>query len=606
MISNIYSPISNYLQNKKNISTENIKGLFPNNMTSNAYISDVAKKSHKKIKNIKNKKVKVFFPKFDGKIYDPTLNKALNVLKLNEEQLQKEIQKRKNNINLLKGEVSLNNVNNNHELEKEKKKAEDKIKLLERENSISIEKLEEIKNRRNVIQYQLDKELGILDIHKKMQLNKFNEDLNNKEKMGLFEDKMKKLHDESKKLHLKMQSDLEKAIDKRNTKMDKMEKEKEEKILKFRKDMKDKEREDIKKRNLKAKEEILKLKELQNNKKPKVGSNLYKEIEDKFLKHEENLIKNENQRRKELMRHINLNEFYELAKNYDEMKTKQIYESKLRCEREKEIWSQRKKLIPDYVNPLTKLIEEEKNRMKQEEKKEILEKEKYKKLQMNYKAPKPLIIKKEKTEINDKDKKNKKGLIKSSSYSDILRQKMLIKFNTSKNKKEKQKESKENEFDKNIINFRLPLINLKEKYRKINKSFEKDKNNNENHELTTDYLNQRRIINEKNREKKRNNGEISTMDSKSNDIKKLIKENGFNESVLKMAKSKLETLDEKKNQKSLLLKLNGGVANKPELGEEICDLIIDSIQARLSIIKEFENMNGSNNENNENNENDEE
>ena len=80
-------------------------------MTSNAYISDVAKKSHKKIKNIKNKKVRVFFPKFEGKIYDPTLNKALNILKLNEVQLQKEIQKRKNNINLLKGEVSLNNIN---------------------------------------------------------------------------------------------------------------------------------------------------------------------------------------------------------------------------------------------------------------------------------------------------------------------------------------------------------------------------------------------------------------------------------------------------------------------------------------------------------------
>ena len=92
------------------------------------------------------------------------------------------------------------------------------------------------------------------------------------------------------------------------------------------------------------------------------------------------------------------------------------------------------------------------------------------------------------------------------------------------------------------------------------------------------------------------------MDSKANDIKKLIKENGFNENVLKMAKSKLETLEEKKNQKSLLLKLNGGVANKPELGEEICDLIIDSIQARLSIIKEFENVNENNNENDVNDE----
>ena len=83
--------------------------------------------------------------------------------------------------------------------------------------------------------------------------------------------------------------------------------------------------------------------------------------------------------------------------------------------------------------------------------------------------------------------------------------------------------------------------------------------------------------------------------SKTNDIKKLIKENGLDENMLKMAKSKLEILDEKKKQKSLLLKLNGGIANKPDLGEEICDLMIDSIQARLSIIQEIENLDGNDN-----------
>ena len=124
----------------------------------------------------------------------------------------------------------------------------------------------------------------------------------------------------------------------------------------------------------------------------------------------------------------------------------------------------------------------------------------------------------------------------------------------------------------------------------------KDKNNNQNHELSTDYLNQRRLINEKNRERKRNLGELSNLDySKTNDIRKLIKENGLDENMLKMAKSKLEILDEKKKQKALLLKLNGGIANKPDLGEEICDLMIDSIQARLSIIQEIENLDGNDN-----------
>jgi hypothetical protein len=36
------------------------------------------------------------------------------------------------------------------------------------------------------------------------------------------------------------------------------------------------------------------------------------------------------------------------------------------------------------------------------------------------------------------------------------------------------------------------------------------------------------------------------------------------------------------------LKLSGGVANRPELGEEVCNLMIDSIQAKLSLIKEID------------------
>ena len=100
-----------------------------------------------------------------------------------------------------------------------------------------------------------------------------------------------------------------------------------------------------------------------------------------------------------------------------------------------------------------------------------------------------------------------------------------------------------------------------------------------------------KIINEEEREIKRNNGELSNLDhSKSNDIKKLMKENGMDENTLKIVKSKLEVLEEKKNQKSLLLKINGGIGNNPELGEEVCDLMIDAINAKLSIIQEIEDL----------------
>lgn len=584
---------------------ENYKNLFPNNLGSNAYISDIAKKSHKnnEIQNEQNKKFKVYFPKYDGKIYDPTINKALNILKQNEEQIIKDIHKINNNINLLKNETSMNNVNNIHDLNKEKKKIEDKIKVLEKEKSLFIEKLEEIKNRRNSMNYQQEKELGIIEKNKKLKLKKFIDDLNNKEKNEIIEEKIKKIQEDSKKLQLKMKSDLEEVINKKNFKMDQLEKEKEDKIKKYLNDMKEEEKKYIKTRNQKAKEQLLKLKELQleNNKqqKNKKTIHLYKEIEDNYLKNEEDKVKIENKSRKEKMKHIDLNEFNELAKNFDEMKSKQLYESKLKIKKQREIWSQRYKLIPEYVNPLNKVIEEEKNIMKKKEQEKILEMQKLKDLQKQYKVPKPLIIAKEKTIdiVDQRKQKSKKILIKSSSYSDVIRQKMMVKFNTTKNKKEKGEEADTNiNKAKDIINFKLPLICLKEKYRKVNKSFEKDKNNNQNHELSTDYLNQRRLINEKNRERKRNLGELSNLDySKTNDIRKLIKENGLDENMLKMAKSKLEILDEKKKQKSLLLKLNGGIANKPDLGEEICDLMIDSIQARLSIIQEIENLDGNDN-----------
>ena len=584
---------------------DNYKNLFPNNLGSNAYISDIAKKSHKnnELQNEQNKKFKVYFPKYDGKIYDPTINKALNILKQNEEQIIKDIHKINNNINLLKNETSMNNVNNIHDLNKEKKKIEDKIKALEKEKSLFIEKLEEIKNRRNSMNYQQEKELGIIEKNKKLKLKKFIDDLNNKEKNEIIEEKIKKIQEDSKKLQLKMKSDLEEVINKKNFKMDQLEKEKEDKIKKYLNDMKEEEKKYIKTRNQKAKEQLLKLKELQleNNKqqKNKKAIHIYKKIEDKFLKDEEDKVKIENKSRKEKMKHIDLNEFNELAKNFDEMKSKQLYESKLKIKKQREIWSQRYKLIPEYVNPLNKVIEEEKNIMKKKEQEKILEMQKLKDLQKQYKVPKPLIIAKEKTIdiVDQRKQKSKKILIKSSSYSDVIRQKMMVKFNTTKNKKEKGEEADTNiNKAKDIINFKLPLICLKEKYRKVNKSFEKDKNNNQNHELSTDYLNQRRLINEKNRERKRNLGELSNLDySKTNDIRKLIKENGLDENMLKMAKSKLEILDEKKKQKSLLLKLNGGIANKPDLGEEICDLMIDSIQARLSIIQEIENLDGNDN-----------
>ena len=562
-------------------------------MGSNAYISDIAKKStkNKTSKNVANKKNKINFRKYDGKVYDPTINKSLNSLKQTEKQIIKEIQKRNNNINLLKMEININNANN---IQGEKKKNEEKIKLLEKENDLCFEKLEEIKNRRNALQFKHEKELGIFEKNKKLRLKQFLVDLNNKEKNELIEEKFKKFQEDSKKIQLKMQEEMKEVIERKHYEIEKKKIENEEKTKKFINDKREKEKEDIKNRNQKAREQVLKLKVLINNK-PISTSLIYKENEDKYLKNEKKLVNNENERRKEYMKRIELNELNEFAKNFDEKKSKKLIESNLKIEKEKEKWSQRYKLIPQYTNPLTKIISDDEKKIKEKVEKMNLEKKKYKELQKHYKVPRPLIIFKEKKE-NNNNKKHKKLLIKSGSYSDILRQKMKIKFYTNKNIKEKEEKENNKKMNKKIINFKLPLICIKEKARTINKSFEKVKNNQKN-ELITEYLRQKRLINEKIREKKRNSGELPKYDlALTNDIKKLIKDNGMDQDVLNLAKSKLENLQEKKKEKSLLLKVNGGIDKNPEIADEICDLMLDSIQAGLSIIEGVENSDEINND----------
>ena len=303
------------------------------------------------------------------------------------------------------------------------------------------------------------------------------------------------------------------------------------------------------------------------------------------------------------MRHIDIKEFDEMRKNFDKIKFKKMKETNEKIKSIKESWSERYKLIPLYVNPLGKMVFEEDNKMKNEEQNKILQRKKLKQLQEKYKAPKPQKITIEK--LIDKEneikflRRPKPNLIKSNSYSDIIRQKMIEKYKTLQNRREKNKQNEllpdedyyldEPQLSKKIIEHDKQY----EKYNKINKSFEKDKdkktNNKEKEKKEpVDYLKERRRINEINKEKKRNAGDLSNIGSGTNDIRKLIKDNGLNNKILKVAKCKLESIEEKKRQKNLLLKCSGGVANKPELGEEVCDLMIDSIQAKLSLIKELD------------------
>ena len=528
-------------------------------------------------------KSNICIPIFDGKVYDPTIYKTIKKLKKDENNLIKELTKINSNEKLLKSKSYINLFNNNPKnITNDQKKINEKIKNLEKKKNICMDKLDELKARINTLQYNQEKELGIIENNQKIKFNKFIEDYNNKESQSSIESRIKKIREESEKIQLLMKLDLKKQIDKKNNEINNKEKVEEQKREAYLKKMHDEERIDIEKRKKKNTEELLKIKK-NINKHPKDKIYLYQKNSEKYLSDENNLVKLEKIKRKEFMKHIDLNEFSEMRKNFEQIKSKKALESKLKIENIKKSWVERHKLVPLYVSPLSKLITEENNKNKKEEQNKVLRIKNLKTLQKNYskeKIPKPIKKITDQTVDNESEKTNSKIIkpyfIKSNSYSNLLRQNVMNKY------KEKQRNKSLNN---NLISGEEDLNSKSSKRNNLCKSID----SNIKEKKVVDYLKERRKAKELNKKRRKSfegitNGDyIGTID-----IKNLIKNKGINDNTLQIAKYKLDSIEAKTKQKNFLLKCSGGVANKPELGDEICDLMIDTIQAKLSLIKEID------------------
>jgi hypothetical protein len=279
------------------------------------------------------------------------------------------------------------------------------------------------------------------------------------------------------------------------------------------------------------------------------------------------------------MKHIDLKEFDEMKKNYEEMHARKLLESNEKMENIKKSWLERHKLIPLYVSPMSKLIIGEDNKNKQEEQNKIMKIKDLKTLQINYskkRVPKPALKVIEKSNCIKNDKSNnghmnnsniiKPYFKKSNSYSNLLRKKILDKY------RERQEQNKSDE-----------LLNKNEEL--LSKTNKKKQYNNK----VIDYLKERRKIKELKKERLKSLGRFSNYEySGTKEISHLIKANGINDDILKVAKTKLDSIDSKRRQKDLLLKYSGGTSKNPDLSDEICDLMIDSIQAKISLIKKID------------------
>ena len=58
---------------------------------------------------------------------------------------------------------------------------------------------------------------------------------------------------------------------------------------------------------------------------------------------------------------------------------------------------------------------------------------------------------------------------------------------------------------------------------------------------------------------------------------------------LNNVKEKVEVIDQEADQKEKLLQLSGGIENNPELGRQVGSLLLDSIEAKINILKKMNN-----------------
>ncbi len=110
-------------------------------------------------------------------------------------------------------------------------------------------------------------------------------------------------------------------------------------------------------------------------------------------------------------------------------------------------------------------------------------------------------------------------------------------------------------------------------------------------EKPIDYLTE--MITKKNKNKNKSRDEKEKEKEKNSDININNLFNKNNEKggniieSLKMAKATTDAIDNKVQQKKQILKLNGGYLNNPQLGDEVGDLLIESIQTKLGIMNKL-------------------
>ena len=468
---------------------------------------------------------------------------------------------------------------------------------------LKIEKLKKIESKKNAYMQQINEiEFKINEI-----INNNNE-LSRKNKLKSFIDnferdkeiaeiRAKKYYKESKKISLRMEKDIKQIIGKVKKELEEKEKEDQKKKLDLLEDFKKKEKAIEQKR---YKEYMKKASAFKNyiSEKPKlkIKDYLFNKNAEKYLQEEAKVIRLENNKRKAYMKSITKEELNEFANNFDENKEK--YNS-IKEEKKHKLfseWKERKGLLPTYVSSFSEAANIETKKLEEDE---LLKEERIQTLIKLKKEFSNQIKEEKQPHINKKLKQKRLDEINRLENPKLF----IVKNTLSKRKKKRVLLKKRDPTKPSKFNWKLKLD--EDPFDKLNKS---DTVNNtlirrpkkikcsssfetKEHkplDKKIDYLREMTIKREEKEKKRITSDNLSQPKSSGQKWDKII--NKFSGNIIENVnniKQQADYLEKEALMKEKVLNLNGGIENNPELGQKISNLIIDSIEAKLSILNKI-------------------
>ena len=516
----------------------------------------------------------------------------LKHLKQNEKNIKKKLDKIEESQKMLESEepikndkVNINVRNNN----------------LKKINSMKNELLVKLRYNSSIISEVIDKDKNI---NRNLLIQNYNNHTNKTEKgytkhCSLSEDQEKynkyllKKQEEEKLQREKIQNALKRSNSKKSKEIELNE----QKILERQKEhlneLKKKEKDFFNK--LKEKNNLLfekSIKNIDKNLKRQTKDYLFYQVKQKFETNEKKLVDKVNMIKKDSL--VTKEELEELANKRNERKKileEGLSERKLNLIK---MWQQRSQKLPIYKHPVVNILEDEELDVMEDEQEKQEQKEKNEISKKTFQPPKVKInkelkrLREKKLLMSNKDSvtqteiQNKKRFMKNLDFmANIIEAAKEENLEKNKLKNNKNIKTEKNNETKNKI--------------RITKSLDSNENKKKHNyllhpkpEKPIDYLKEmfkgkkgNKLIKEK---KEQGVGEImADLNEESNTIK------GRNQimDTLDMIKSKTSAIEQKVTEKKDIMKVKGGYINNTNIGDEVGNLLIESIQTKLSLLNKL-------------------